>query len=307
MADLGYINGVIKSKSTQLIDLKQVEQLRHLSKSELVNTLESMQVFKKQVSVDQSFYEDELLLMTLLKSLFPFDHVIFRLFFLTQDHITLTSIFKSYLLDMPLSISDDQLSLYKYSDVEEILTTDATVKTETALKNLFEDLKGKTSKEISDGVFKYLHQQLYKGVSQTMDTALKQYFVRYTDMQNVVLYFRCKVFNLALDVFESSFLSHGSIDIDYFKESYDRSIEIALESLKRFYPVHLFKCLKAIDSQAFLAILYDDLDNHLMELIDEFTYQLDGLSPTLEYVLKRRLRMKIIKQIYYEKAGFRDA
>ncbi len=307
MADLGYINGVIKSKSTQLIDLKQVEQLRHLSKNELINTLESMQVFKKQVSVDQSFYEDELSLMAFLKSLFPFDHVIFQLFFLTQNHITLTSVFKHHLLNMSLKTLDDELSFYKYSDVEAILASEASLKTETALKNLLKDLKGKTSKEISDGIFKYLHQLLYKSVNQSMDAALTKYFIRYTDMQNVVLYFRCKVFNLSQDVFESSFLSHGSINIDYFKASYGESIESALERLKIFYPVHLFKCVKYIGNQSFLEILHDDLDNHLLELVDEFAYQLDGLSPTLEYVLKRRLRMKIIKQIYYEKAGLRNA
>src|SRR5690554_6573972 len=116
MSDLGYINDVIKSKSTELLDLKQVDQLNNLSKDMLINTLQSMQIFKKELTNDEAFMKDEIELKAFLMTLYPANHLIFQLFYLSDDHRVLSNVIKEKLLGLEVEL-DNPLANIKSSDV----------------------------------------------------------------------------------------------------------------------------------------------------------------------------------------------
>ena len=294
MSDLGYINGVIKSKSTELLDLKQVEQLNNLSKDVLSTTLESMQIFRKDMTKDDAFLKDEIDLKDFLTSLFTEKHLIFQMFYLTEDHRVLSNVFKKELLGLEVEV-DNQLSNFKSNDVYDWLENDADV------KKLYESLKDKSSKEISDATYKFLQEKIFAASKKSKDIAFLEYFKKFTDMQNLILYFRSRVFNLNIETFYTYFLEGGRLSKSTFEEMDKVDIKEAFVILGRTYKTSSFKSIEKLGKHDFLAVLCIDLEQDLLDIIESLSYNLDGLSPTIEYILRRRHIMRSIKEIYYKK------
>lgn len=294
MSDLGYINGVIKSKSTELLDLKQVEQLNNLSKDMLNSTLQSMQIFKKELTNDEAFMKDEIELKAFLMTLYPANHLIFQLFYLSDDHRVLANVIKEKHLKLEVETYSPLANLKK-EVVETALQDDKTLST------LFQSLNGKSSKEISDATFKYLHAEIGSKVKKAHDKALSLYFKKYTDKENIMLYMRARVFKLSLDTFYPYFLEGGEISLEFFKELDKLDLKDAYLELRKFYKVEAFKSQGKLGSHDFLALLNIDLEQDLLDIIESLTYNLDGYSPSIEYILRRRHIMQSIKEIYYKK------
>src|SRR5690606_36213400 len=194
----------------------------------------SMQIFKKELTNDEAFMKDEIELKAFLMTLYPANHLIFQLFYLSDDHRVLSNVIKEKLLGLDVEL-DNPLANIKSSDVLEGLSNNKD------LKQLFESLKIKSSKEISDATFKYLHGEIRNKVKKANDDALTLYFKKFTDKENLMLYMRARVFKLSLDTFYPYFLEGGDIKVSFFNELDKIDLKDAYAELRKFYKVENFK------------------------------------------------------------------
>lgn len=152
----------------------------------------------------------------------------------------------------------------------------------------------------------YLDQKLMKIMSGIAQDSKNKFIIEYVkkliDLSNIKLFFRMKIQQKEINMFEIAFLWHGNIGYSKFKDAYSHSLSEFSELMKATtYGKIVETGLRHFEEEQTLIYLEKEIENHLTDFIKRAKLIPFGPEPLIAYFLAKRNNALIIRMIMVNK------
>ncbi len=302
--DTSFIGGVIAASYDKLLSKSHLKSFENINRADFLNLLKTHQYGKGlDRSFDQIMIEEEMKHKVFLESIIDSNHIIFKVLYMQFDHLFLSNILKSYVLGVNYQNKIEDLSTFNETAIESYVIDgndrqiDQTTK--VLVDVLIEDTKNLDSQAISDKVVYRLHEFIIENLNPK-DLDIKNYFMRHTDILNVLLLLRVNKYHLELDYLNKNLLSGGYIDKDTLIKLYQKSFDELRNYLDLHYDEVVTDTLKHEHKERFLTEFSDKLYGSLDNLLTSYSFENSGFAPVIHITLLKRAEMTHLKQLFYQ-------
>lgn len=303
--DIAFVSGVMSASLDKLLTQSHLNSFKNMTRQSFLSLLKTHQYgFASQSNIDQIMVEETLKHRNFLTSIIDKDHLIFKVLYISFDHLFLSNLMKSYHLGMPYHKHMDGLSNYDESRYEDYVLNHnmglLDLEDVAFLDKLIERTKGLDAQSISDQVIKILHDQICGSFNKKTDKAILKYLNLETTILNVMLFVRSKRLNKDIDYLEKNILNYGMIEKNILLEQYAKSLNEFGNYLQLHFDVEITEAFKHQNDSDFLSKLNESFKVYQDDLLQDLSFENLNLAPVIYYTLLKRNEINQLKKLYYE-------
>jgi V/A-type H+-transporting ATPase subunit C len=303
--DISFVSGVMSGSIERLLSPSHLKSFENISRKDFLSLLKTHQYGRASEShIDTIMLEEELKHRQFLESLIDKNHLIFKVLYLTFDHLFLSNLMKSYHLGLTYNKFTNSLSNFNEERYEDYILNGVSGLLDLEDIAFLDLIKSETSQldaqGISDRVIKILHDRIISSFNKKTDSYIKKYIELETTILNVMLLIRSIKYNKNLEYFEKNILSGGMIDKHILMELFDKSLAEIGNYLSLHFDVALTDTFKYVGKPNFLDILNDAFNVYRQNLLEDLSFQSLGFATVLHYTILKRDEMRVLKEKYYQ-------
>ena len=303
--DIAFVSGVIAGSSSKLLTPSHLKNFDNISKKDFLALLKTHQYgFASDLNIDLIMLEEEKKHRQFLESVIDKDHFIFKVLYLTFDHLFLSSLMKSYQLGLKYQKPIDGLSNFNETRYETYIIDETMglldLEDKAFLDQLIEKTKDLDAQGISDCVIKILHDRIVQSIDKKTDPYVLKYFDFETTVLNVMLIIRSNKYNKDASYVDANILAGGMIEKHILLDLFDQSVSEIGKYLSLHFDERLTDLFKYIDRPDFLARLKDGFDLFMNDLLEDLSFQNMNLGPVIAFTVLKRREIENLKQRYYQ-------
>lgn len=303
--DIAFVSGVIAGSSSKLLTPSHLKNFDNISKKDFLALLKTHQYgFASDLNIDLIMLEEEKKHRQFLESVIDKDHFIFKVLYLTFDHLFLSSLMKSYQLGLKYQKPIDGLSNFNETRYETYIIDETMglldLEDKAFLDQLIEKTKDLDAQGISDCVIKILHDRIVESIDKKTDPYVLKYFDFETTVLNVMLIIRSNKYNKDASYVDANILAGGMIEKHILLDLFDQSVSEIGKYLSLHFDERLTDLFKYIDRPDFLARLKDGFDLFMNDLLEDLSFQNMNLGPVIAFTVLKRREIENLKQRYYQ-------
>lgn len=302
--DMSFVSGVMSGAIDKLLTPSHLKSFEGKSRLDFLSLLKTHQYgLASDTHIDHIMLEEELKTKRYLLSLIDQESLIFKVLYLTFDHLFLSNLMKSYHLNLTYHKWIDGLSNLDENRYEDFIFNDVVglldLEDIEFLKYLKEATKNLDAQGISDQVIKILHQNIMSQIDKKTDMNLVKYINLETTILNIMLLIRSKTYDKNKTYLEDNILEGGMIDKHILVGLYDQSIEVFGQYLNLHFDVRLTDIFKQAASPQFLDLLNEGFKIYEDDLLEDLSFDLLNMAPVIYYTLLKRSEMRHLKEMFY--------
>src|SRR5690554_355872 len=303
--DISFVSGVISGSMDKLLTPSHLKNFENISKKDFLVLLKSHQYgLASDAHIDQMMLEEELKHRLYLTSLIDKGHLLFKVLYLSFDHLFLSNLMKSLHLDLKYHKFIDGLSNFDEARFENYILNDnvglLNLEDKSFLDKLIEQTKDLDAQSISDKVIKILHDVIYRSLDKKTDPYMIKFLDFETTRLNVMLLIRSNKYKKSKKYVESNILTGGMIDKHILLDLYDKSISDLGKYLSLHFDSRLTDIFRYVDRSDFLARLNTGFEYFMDDLIEDLSFQNLNLGPVIHYTILKRIEIRYLKAKYYQ-------
>jgi V/A-type H+-transporting ATPase subunit C len=303
--DISFVSGVIAGSNSKLLTPSHLKNFENISRKDFLALLKTHQYgFASDLSIDLIMLEEEKKHRQYLESIIDRDHFIFKVLYLTFDHLFLSSLMKSQQLGLKYQKPIDGLSNFNETRYEAYIIDQVVglldLEDKAFLDQLITETKNLDAQAISDRVIKILHNRIVQSTDKKTDPYVLKYFDFETTLLNIMLIIRSNKYNKNLSYVEMNVLEGGMIDKHILLDLFNQSIAEIGKYLSLHFDERLTDLFKYMDRPDFLARLKDGFDLYMNDLLEDLSFQNMNLGPVIAFTVLKRREIENLKQRYYQ-------
>jgi len=303
--DISFVSGVIAGSNSKLLTPSHLKNFENISRKDFLALLKTHQYgFASDLSIDLIMLEEEKKHRQFLESIIDRDHFIFKVLYLTFDHLFLSSLMKSHQLGLKYQKPIDGLSNFNETRYEAYIIDQVVglldLEDKAFLDQLITETKDLDAQGISDRVIKILHNRIVQSINKKTDPYVLKYFDFETTLLNVMLIIRSNKYNKNLSYVEKNVLEGGMIEKHILLDLFNQSIAEIGKYLSLHFDERLTDLFKYMDRPDFLARLKDGFDLFMNDLLEDLSFQNMNLGPVIAFTVLKRREIENLKQRYYQ-------
>lgn len=303
--DISFVSGVIAGSNSKLLTPSHLKNFENISRKDFLALLKTHQYgFASDLSIDLIMLEEEKKHRQFLESIIDRNHFIFKVLYLTFDHLFLSSLMKSHQLGLKYQKPIDGLSNFNETRYEVYIIDQVVglldLEDKAFLDQLITETKDLDAQGISDRVIKILHNRIVQSINKKTDPYVLKYFDFETTLLNVMLIIRSNKYNKNLSYVEKNVLEGGMIEKHILLDLFNQSIAEIGKYLSLHFDERLTDLFKYMDRPDFLARLKDGFDLFMDDLLEDLSFQNMNLGPVIAFTVLKRREIENLKQRYYQ-------
>lgn len=301
--DKYFINGYFEGKQTNLLNAKELEELRDTKKSEFFLYLYNKSIGPNMPSnninkIEQAEFDKLVNDFRLLN----LENLIF-LITLDDDITNLVLVYKEKYFNVDAKNHFTDNRKYSYDFLKRaIISEDYSLlnsKEELFFTKLNQLTKDKDPNLVSSLVIKHIYK-FYLKKFNSLDKTLKNFFINKLTIVNIITLLRTKEKGFSVTFLKDNLINIDNYIYNEFISIFNLDIYNIIEELKGKYfifqePLDNYLKHKKLDK------LFNDLNNKIYNNLLEESYTNNSLGQTIYYLESVKKQLRKIKEIYYEK------
>lgn len=296
MLNYPYANGTIKALENKVLDRNKLFVLAKYDKTEFVNVLLAMNYGNIGSTVEELILNEMKKTKEVINSVSPCIEDT-NLFYLVNDAQNIKILYKI----KNFNLIDKEQFLQDNGGIDNVILANAILNDDLEPltkkeKNLIISLNEKT-KDITNpkDLSIIIDDEMYKYSLNTANHIMKVYLVAKIDITNVTSMLRSKNLNWSFEDFEKVFITGGKININIFKEIYDKDLEIIS---KAFAPYYNEKISRIISAKLGFSRLEVEFDRLILTIMAEYKDDPFTIGPLIYYYLLKQAESLNVRLLY---------
>ena len=283
--DIEFIGGYIQARYDRLLKRNEFNAFSQGTKSDFLRLLNNYQYgLGEQNDFEMIILQEELKHKQFLLGLIDKDHLIFKVLYRSFDHLFLSNFneeaVENYLIHGDGATID--LDLKAYLD---------------ELKLELMDLDGK---ELSDYIIYKLHLDIVRQFNKNTDVFIKRLVSLETDIDNVLLLLRTKLYKKDITYFEKNVLIDGTIEKHILVSWFSQSIDEISKNLSIYFDQDVTEAVKNQQHDRYLSHVSYKFMQSMDSFMEDLSFQGFNFAPVIHFTRLKRLEIENLKEIYYK-------
>ncbi|CDR30574.1 V-type ATP synthase subunit C [Acholeplasma oculi] len=303
--DIEFIGGYIQARYDRLLKRNEFNAFSQGTKSDFLRLLNNYQYgLGEQNDFEMIILQEELKHKQFLLGLIDKDHLIFKVLYRSFDHLFLSNLFKSVLLGFKYQNTVHGLSNFNEEAVENYLIHGDGATIDLDLKAYLDELKLELmdldGKELSDYIIYKLHLDIVRQFNKNTDVFIKRLVSLETDIDNVLLLLRTKLYKKDITYFEKNVLIDGTIEKHILVSWFSKSFDEISKNLSIYFDQDVTEAVKNQQHDRYLSHVSYKFMQSMDSFMEDLSFQGFNFAPVIHFTRLKRLEIENLKEIYYK-------